>query len=114
MRPKRRICQWATLSPWNRVGLESEREGPDYWRGKLYDMLAKLEGIVAVSFWICSMPQDYYASLANLVRSSASDDAQKRRAIYALARSELRQFLARQRVNGSGRAQDDRHYSDLG
>ena len=52
------------------------------------------------------MPQEYYSSLANLVRSSATDDAQKRRAIYALARSELRQFLARQRVNGSARTQE--------
>jgi len=49
------------------------------------------------------MPQDYYSSLANLVRSSATDDAQKRRAIYALARSELRQFLARQGFIGSAR-----------
>ena len=52
------------------------------------------------------MPQDYYSSLANLVRSCASDDAQKRRAIYALARSELRQFLARQQLNGSARKQE--------
>ena len=67
------------------------------------DRLARLGGSVAVIFRMCSMPQDYYSSLANLVRSSATDDAHKRRAIYALARSELRQFLARQGVIGSAR-----------
>ena len=52
------------------------------------------------------MPQDYYSSLVNLVRTSASDHPEKRAAIYALARSELRQFLARQRVSGTARTQE--------
>jgi hypothetical protein len=52
------------------------------------------------------MPQDYYSSLASLVRSSACDDAPKRGAIYALARSELRQFLARQKADRSARNQE--------
>jgi hypothetical protein len=52
------------------------------------------------------MPQDYYSNLVNLVRSSAPDDAQKRRAIYALARSGLRQFLAREKLHGPPRTQE--------
>jgi hypothetical protein len=49
------------------------------------------------------MPQDYYAVLAALVGSSAVDDPKKRRAIYALAKGELRQNLARQRISSPHR-----------
>jgi len=41
------------------------------------------------------MQRDYYSALANVVLVSARDDAQKRRAIYELARGELRQQLRR-------------------
>lgn len=52
------------------------------------------------------MQQDYYSTLANVVRISACDDPEKRRAIYALARSELRRQLEKQHVNASVRTQE--------
>ncbi len=41
------------------------------------------------------MRHDYYSTLANVVMVSARDDVHKRRVIYELARSELRQQLRR-------------------
>jgi hypothetical protein len=52
------------------------------------------------------MRQDYYSTIANVVSLSARDDPQKRRAIYALARSELRRQLERRRANAPVKAHE--------
>jgi hypothetical protein len=54
------------------------------------------------------MQQDYYSTLVNVVGISARHDPAKRRAIYALARSELRQQLDRRGVNAFVKTQEMR------
>ena len=52
------------------------------------------------------MQQDYYWTIANIVGISAREDLKKRRAIYALARSELRRQLDSRRANASVKAHE--------
>jgi hypothetical protein len=54
------------------------------------------------------MQQDYYSTLVNVVGICARHDPAKRRAIYALARSELRQQLDRRGVNAFVKTQEMR------
>jgi hypothetical protein len=58
--------------------------------------------------WRVVMQQDYYSTLANVVGISARRDPEKRRAIYALARSELRRQLSRRGVSAFARTQEVR------
>jgi hypothetical protein len=60
--------------------------------------------------WRIVMQQDYYSTLANVVGISARHDPEKRRAIYALARSELRQLLDRRGVNAFVMTQEMRAF----
>jgi hypothetical protein len=60
--------------------------------------------------WRIVMQQDYYSTLANVVGISARHDPEKRRAIYALARSELRQQLDRRGVNAFVKTQEMRAF----
>ena len=60
--------------------------------------------------WRIVMQQNYYSTLANVVGISARHDPEKRRAIYALARSELRQQLDRRGVSAFVKTQEMRAF----